>query len=217
MVAGLALGFVVGALAAMVVAVVLRDARARRDETEHAATLGRARSEADRLTAELEGERRVAAERQIAWDEARNALKGEFATLSADALRQSNEQFFQLASGRLELAQQAAKGDLDQRTKSIEQLLDPCASNSEGTRKASVVWSPSDRALTQVSSNRSNSSAPPTTGCRSRPAISSRLCVPPRQGAAGASFNCGASWRWRGCSSTATSTSRSLRNPKLVG
>ena len=125
MVAGLALGFVVGALAAMVVAVVLRDSRARRDETEHAVALGRARSEADRLTAELEGERRVAAERQIAWDEARNALKGEFATLSADALRQSNEQFFQLANGRLELAQQAAKGDLDQRTKSIEQLLDP--------------------------------------------------------------------------------------------
>jgi DNA recombination protein RmuC len=30
-----------------------------------------------------------------------------------------------LANGRLELAQQAAKGDLDQRTKSIEQLLDP--------------------------------------------------------------------------------------------
>jgi DNA recombination protein RmuC len=124
-VAGVAVGFVVGALAAMVVAVVLRDVRARRDEAEHAVELGRARSEADRLTAELEGERRVAAERQIAWDEARNALKGEFATLSADALRQSNEQFLQLANGRLELAQQAAKGDLDQRTKSIEQLLGP--------------------------------------------------------------------------------------------
>jgi DNA recombination protein RmuC len=123
--AGLAIGFVVGALVAIVVASLSRAVRAGKDETEHAVALGRARAEAEQLKAELEAERRVAAERQIAWDEARSALKGEFATLSAAALRQSNEQFLQLANGRLELAQQSAKSDLDQRTKSIEQLLDP--------------------------------------------------------------------------------------------
>jgi DNA recombination protein RmuC len=123
--AGLAIGFVVGALVAVVVTVLLREVRAGKDETAHAVSIGVARSEVEQLKAELEGERRIAAERQIAWDEARNALKGEFASLSAAALRQSNEQFLQLANGRLELAQQAAKGDLDQRTQSIEQLLTP--------------------------------------------------------------------------------------------
>ena len=125
MTTGLAIGFVVGALVALVVTVLLREVRAGKHETAHAVALGGARSEVEQLKAELEGERRIAAERQVAWDEARNALKGEFASLSAAALRQSNEQFLQLANGRLELAQQAAKGDLDQRTQSIEQLLTP--------------------------------------------------------------------------------------------
>ena len=61
----------------------------------------------------------------MAWDEARESLKGEFATISAVALRENGEQFLQLAKGRLELVQQAAKGDMDRRTQSIEQLLGP--------------------------------------------------------------------------------------------
>ena len=125
MIAGLAIGFVVGAAVAVVVAILLREIRAGKEETAHAVQLGSARSEVEQLKAELQGERRVAAERQIAWEEARKALKGEFATISAAALRESGEQFLQLAKGRLELAQQAAKGDLDQRTQSIEQLLAP--------------------------------------------------------------------------------------------
>ncbi len=123
--AGLAIGFVVGAVVAIVGTILWREVRAGRYETEHAVALGGARAEIEQLKAELDGERRIGAERQLAWDEARNALKGEFATLSAAALRDSNEQFLQLANGRLELAQQAAKGDLDQRTQSIEQLLAP--------------------------------------------------------------------------------------------
>ncbi|MGO9344137.1 MAG: DNA recombination protein RmuC [Acidimicrobiales bacterium] len=125
MITGLAIGFVVGALVAVFVAVLLRSVRAGREESYHAIELARARSDAELLQAELQAERRVSAERQVAWEEARNSLKGEFATLSATALRQSNEQFLQLAKGKLELAQQAAKGDLDQRTRSIEQLLEP--------------------------------------------------------------------------------------------
>ena len=54
-----------------------------------------------------------------------NLSKESFATISAAALRENGEQFLQLAKGRLELVQQAAKGDLDQRTQSIEQLLGP--------------------------------------------------------------------------------------------
>jgi DNA recombination protein RmuC len=122
---GLAIGFVIGALVAGVVAVLLRSVRASTVESAHAIEVARARSEAEQLKAELQSERRVSAERQVAWEEARNSLKGEFATLSAAALRQSNEQFLQLAEGKLELTQQAAKSDLDQRTRSIEQLVEP--------------------------------------------------------------------------------------------
>ncbi len=139
MTTGLAIGFVVGALVAVVVTVLLRSVRAGRVESAHAIELASARSDAEQLKAELQAERRVSAERQLAWEEARNSLKGEFATLSAAALRQSNEQFLQLAEGKLELAQQAAKSDLDQRTRSIEQFLEPMREQlgryEEGTRR----------------------------------------------------------------------------------
>ena len=50
---------------------------------------------------------------------------GEFAELSRQALEQNNTQFLELADARLAHAQQAARGDLDQRTQAIEQLLTP--------------------------------------------------------------------------------------------
>ena len=126
MTAGLAIGFVVGALVAVVVTILLREARAGREETAHAVSLGRARSEVEQLEAELESERRRRC--RTADGVGRGARRARRVSSRAFRRRRcasSNEQFLQLAKGRLELAQQAAKGDLDQRTQSIEQLLTP--------------------------------------------------------------------------------------------
>jgi DNA recombination protein RmuC len=128
MIAGLVIGFLVGVLVTGAVVVARRQSLLVSDGAELAErdrAVNAAESQVVRLQAELDSERRRGAERQTAWDEARDALKGEFATISAVALRESNEQFLQLARGSLELAQQAAKGDLDKRTQSIEQLLTP--------------------------------------------------------------------------------------------
>jgi len=123
--AGLAVGFVIGAAVAAVVVVLLHRLRSGEQLLSHERALDAARSQVTLLESQLDNERRLASERQMAWDEARAALSGEFASLSSTALRASNEQFLQLADGRFELAQQRAKGELDHTTQSIEQLLSP--------------------------------------------------------------------------------------------
>ena len=60
-----------------------------------------------------------------AAEDVRRQLVGEFAELSRRALEQNNTQFLELADARMAHAQQAARGDLDQRTQAIEQLLTP--------------------------------------------------------------------------------------------
>jgi len=61
----------------------------------------------------------------VAAEDVRRQLVGEFAELSRQALEQNNTQFLELADARMAHAQQAARGDLDQRTQAIEQLLLP--------------------------------------------------------------------------------------------
>jgi DNA recombination protein RmuC len=127
-VVGLVIGLLVGILVSAGVVALLRQSRQAADRVEQVGrdqALVAAESRVVQLVAELDNEKTRAAERQMAWDEARESLKGEFATISAAALRENGEQFLQLAKGRLELVQQAAKGDMDQRTQSIEQLLGP--------------------------------------------------------------------------------------------
>ncbi|HVX20394.1 MAG TPA: DNA recombination protein RmuC [Acidimicrobiales bacterium] len=86
-----------------------------------------AAAEADRvrLAAEVEHERRAAAERAAAWEEDRQRLIGSFADLSDKALQRNAEQFLALADGRLKEAQEAARGDLTQRQQAISHLLQP--------------------------------------------------------------------------------------------
>jgi DNA recombination protein RmuC len=71
------------------------------------------------LLKKSEGEMRVRAE------EERQRLAGAFAELSAEALKQNNEQFLALAEIKLSQAQTAAQGDLTQRHQAIAQLLGP--------------------------------------------------------------------------------------------
>jgi DNA recombination protein RmuC len=127
-IAGLAIGFLVGILVAAAAMVALwqsRSAAQHAERIERDRELNAAESQVVRLAADLENEQRRGAERQMAWDEAREALTGQFATISAAALRDNNEHFLQIAGSRFDLAQQAQKGDLDNRTQSIEQLLAP--------------------------------------------------------------------------------------------
>ena len=80
---------------------------------------------ATRLQVELEGERRTGMERLAAVEQARATLKDSFAALSADALRQNNESFLQLARASLEKAQESSRTDLEARQKEIGALVQP--------------------------------------------------------------------------------------------
>jgi DNA recombination protein RmuC len=129
MIIGLLIGIVVGGGGGVMIAWALFSARATAqvaaEREHHAEALGSTRAEVLSLQAMLEHERAAAAERKLATDDVRRQLVGEFAELSRQALEQNNSQFLELADARMAHAQQAARGDLDQRTQAIEQLLTP--------------------------------------------------------------------------------------------
>lgn len=107
---------------------------------------------ATRLQALLDAERESAAERLDAAERARDTLKDTFAALSADALRQNNESFLQLARTSLERAQEGAKRDLDTRQKEIAALVEPLKETmgrlGEHIQQADTDRTASTRALT---------------------------------------------------------------------
>jgi DNA recombination protein RmuC len=80
---------------------------------------------AARLETELQAERRTAAEKLAVVQDAEVKLRDAFAALSADALRQNNQSFLELARASLSEYQQTARMDLDGRRKSIEELVQP--------------------------------------------------------------------------------------------
>src|SRR6266540_1156442 len=84
-----------------------------------AAAQGRAAVAAVR--AELDAAKKLADERDVAFDQAATA----FQTLSATALKQNNESFLQLAGTHLERFQLQAKEDLAVRQQAVQQMLDP--------------------------------------------------------------------------------------------
>lgn len=88
---------------------------------------GRARHAAEtaRLVAELDAERRTAAEKLTALDRAGGTLRDAFAALSAEALRQNNQSFLELARASLAEFQTQAATDLDGRQKAIAEALQP--------------------------------------------------------------------------------------------
>ncbi|HEY1988531.1 MAG TPA: DNA recombination protein RmuC [Acidimicrobiales bacterium] len=135
--AGAALGVVVGLLVRSGQVASARTAEARLEDAIGAnqqlagevadlqQQLGTSRSEMVRLTTELDHQRRAADERAASFDETREQLTGEFARLSTAALQKNNEQFLQLADTKLKETREAAEGELAKRQVAIEQLLKP--------------------------------------------------------------------------------------------
>jgi DNA recombination protein RmuC len=78
-----------------------------------------------RLEAELAAERRMAAEKGAAVEQARDALRDSFARLSTDALRQNSEAFLQIARASLEKVEEGARTDLAARQKEIGAMVEP--------------------------------------------------------------------------------------------
>ena len=135
--AGAALGVVVGLLARSGQVASARTAEVRLEDAVGAnqrlvgdvaglqQQLATTRSETVRLATELDHQRRAAEERAATFDETRQQLTGEFARLSTAALQKNNEQFLQLADTKLKETREAAEGELAKRQVAIEQLLKP--------------------------------------------------------------------------------------------
>jgi DNA recombination protein RmuC len=96
-------------------------ASARRADAEVQA----GRTEATRLHALLEAERRASAEREQLLARNEHQMREAFGTLSAEALARNSEQLLALAETRLTGARVAAEGDLSQRQQAIESMVGP--------------------------------------------------------------------------------------------
>jgi DNA recombination protein RmuC len=123
LIVGIAVGAAAAWLALRAHAGELR-AALRRTEDEREAKLTRVvelERECAGLEAAVEHERRAAAEKLAGRDELANAFKA----LSADALRNNNSSFLELARTQLEQHQQKAAGDLEQRQRAVEHLVAP--------------------------------------------------------------------------------------------
>ena len=107
---GLALGAVIGWLASR--------GRAAPADARSQALLAETR-------AALEHERQSFAEKLGLLEEAKAQLVTSFKALSADALQHNNTSFLELAKSQLEQFQVRARGDLEQREKAVEHLVDP--------------------------------------------------------------------------------------------
>jgi len=79
----------------------------------------------------LAGERASATERIKALTEAHERLTSEFKALSADALKNNNTAFLELARATLEKFQEGAKGDLAARQQAIDSLVKPLKESLE--------------------------------------------------------------------------------------
>jgi DNA recombination protein RmuC len=75
--------------------------------------------------ARLDAETRSAAEKLAVVAHAESRLREAFGSLSADALRSNNQAFLAVARETLTQFQEGARGDLDARTKAIDEMLRP--------------------------------------------------------------------------------------------
>ena len=82
-------------------------------------------AERARLEAELAAEKRIGAERLASLQEDERKLREAFASLSADALRQNNQAFLDLAKESLGQFQVGAQADLAKRQQAIDELVRP--------------------------------------------------------------------------------------------
>jgi len=92
---------------------------------EFAAELSALKVREGDLSARMEEERKAASEKQAILEDLQAKLQDTFKALSADALKHNNQSFVELAKSHLATFQEAAKGDLELRQKSIEGLVKP--------------------------------------------------------------------------------------------
>ena len=83
------------------------------------------------LQTRLEDERRVNQEKLALLTNAEEKLADAFKALSADALRNNNQSFLDLARQNLEKFQETARGDLDKRQSAIDELVKPLKESLE--------------------------------------------------------------------------------------
>lgn len=79
------------------------------------------------LRARLEGERDAAREKQALLESAEARMSDAFKALSAGVLKDSSEQFLQLAKTSLRAQTEEAKGEIEQRKQAIESFVKPMA------------------------------------------------------------------------------------------
>lgn len=110
--------------------------RGELDERE--AALDRLRAEAralgearQQLETRLESQARSLEEQRASLADAQAKLADAFRSLAAESLRANNQQFIDLAKSQFEQIQQAARGDLEKRQISIQQLVEPVRESLE--------------------------------------------------------------------------------------
>jgi DNA recombination protein RmuC len=137
-VVGAAVGLLLGALVAWligrprVVAVQARHDEAQKRVTQLESQFAETRRHLDEvahqrawLEADLQHERRASAEKLAVVAEAERALRDAFQNLSAEALRQNNQSFLELARAQLGEFQSGAQQHLEARQVAIDELLKP--------------------------------------------------------------------------------------------
>ena len=85
------------------------------------------RNQLTEIRARLEMELKAAAEKQSLLERAEAKLTDTFKALSADALRDSSEQFLHLAKSALATQSEEARGDIEKRKAAIDNLVKPVA------------------------------------------------------------------------------------------
>lgn len=119
------------ALTAQLAAEQERSVSLQRDLISKAEDVAAIREGLARADAELEAERRSAAEKIATLEQAEARLRDTFEALSAQALRQNSDSFLQLAKENLSNFTSAAANDLEQRQTAIETLVQPLTQQLE--------------------------------------------------------------------------------------
>ncbi|HEX3817343.1 MAG TPA: DNA recombination protein RmuC [Chthoniobacterales bacterium] len=83
------------------------------------------------LETQLEQERKTLKEKLAVLEEAQKRFADTFRALSAEALRNNNSSFLELAKATLEKTQEGAKGDLEKRQSAIDALVRPMRESLE--------------------------------------------------------------------------------------
>jgi DNA recombination protein RmuC len=97
--------------------------------------IARLQRDTAQLSAQLDVERRHYQERAAALEEAREQLKGSFAALSNQALKDNNEAFLHLAKENLRQFQLQAEAGLERKEKAVETLVKPIREALEKAEK----------------------------------------------------------------------------------